>query len=665
MADIRKSKKLLPPPRKRSLGYTVPESAPSPPGLSPAFIRNAMKDYGRGFKVKTRGASPVEKVRLANTKRGRGQKYTTSDKQLPEIKGLIPIQRTTRETLLPPPLPKSMDTETKEEKLARRKKEAKIFKKKHEKLLPPVDRRGEVTVPRRTAPKKQSVADIRKEMKEYGRGTNVVNRTPGVKEKKRKENSKNTRKPPHINSDPLPDARGFYKKPTPGSKTGLPPPLPKQSGSNHKRTEQGPDVEEPKFEKEPSWFQRKGLAFGNFFGGDFDGLSDYEVQKQMGMRPTRAVRGYNPNLSGIANVTRKDAERIKQLEINEASKYVRHLGDNVDPFNPSTDAKIVRNKRRAQAIIESGGHTVESYGEQYDADRYRYTLMKNADDLTEVEKDELKKLKTQVDEAENLYRSASNSQVFNFKHAKDFRPRESASGYGLGATNYMNASGRELLTRGMYFTIGVGGKEALLNSFGILTANQKSYYNMVRHRGIMARVFSNAVGIKAFGMGGLAFSALQGEDFSSFVTTQLTGAAGLQGWRVGSSFAGAVFSPKGRTLGGIGANMLDSPLKSTWNYTKMGLFRGGVGVLGGVTGFALGAALVQGTSAVITDMISSDSKIRKVAKNFSRRTSTMNMVDSHDTLTGRQAALSKLAKSGLNDRALLFGNEARVMRGLM
>ena len=39
--------------------------------------------------------------------------------------------------------------------------------------------------------------------------------------------------------------------------------------------------------------------------------------------------------------------------------------------------------------------------------------------------------------------------------------------------------------------------------------------------------------------------------------------------------------------------------------------------------------------------------------------------ETRQTLTARGAALQKLAKSGLNDRGLLLGNEATVLKGGM
>ena len=98
---------------------------------------------------------------------------------------------------------------------------------------------------------------------------------------------------------------------------------------------------------------------------------------------------------------------------------------------------------------------------------------------------------------------------------------------------------------------------------------------------------------------------------------------------------------------------------------KTGITRGALGFLGGATGFAIGMAAVQSASWAIKDLSSNRSTIRKIAKDYTTRTSHIDTGYTKQSLTAKQMALSKLAKSGLNDRAMLLGNEARTMKGLM
>ena len=79
----------------------------------------------------------------------------------------------------------------------------------------------------------------------------------------------------------------------------------------------------------------------------------------------------------------------------------------------------------------------------------------------------------------------------------------------------------------------------------------------------------------------------------------------------------------------------------------------------------MGALLVTAASSTISDITSNQSTIRKVAKNISTRTIYASTSTNSATSSSRQAALNKLARSGLNDRALLLGNEARILGGII
>ena len=74
-----------------------------------------------------------------------------------------------------------------------------------------------------------------------------------------------------------------------------------------------------------------------------------------------------------------------------------------------------------------------------------------------------------------------------------------------------------------------------------------------------------------------------------------------------------------------------------------------------------GTALVGG----VRDIMSNESSIRKFAKNVSTKELTVGQQNTNQSITARQASLQKLAKSGLNDRGLLIGNEASILSGVM
>jgi hypothetical protein len=176
----------------------------------------------------------------------------------------------------------------------------------------------------------------------------------------------------------------------------------------------------------------------------------------------------------------------------------------------------------------------------------------------------------------------------------------------------------------------LGSGDALANAFGILTPTQK----LQSRTGSLATRMINA----SIPLGVTGFSAMQmmsGEDPMDIVSTNLSFAAGMTGFRVGKAVGGAVT----RGLGGIAA--------------------------GGALGFT--AAMV-GTQAVFDgakDLTSNESEIAKIAKSVYTRESMANMRDSRESLTLRGRTLEKLSSSGMNDRRTLLGNEALVMKNLM
>lgn len=81
------------------------------------------------------------------------------------------------------------------------------------------------------------------------------------------------------------------------------------------------------------------------------------------------------------------------------------------------------------------------------------------------------------------------------------------------------------------------------------------------------------------------------------------------------------------------------------------------GLTGMVAGFALGTAVVGS----IRDITSNESNIRSFAKKSATKEMYVGQQSTYQSLTARQASLQKLAKSGLNDRGLLLANEATIL----
>lgn len=389
----------------------------------------------------------------------------------------------------------------------------------------------------------------------------------------------------------------------------------------------------------------------------------------------------------------------KRIQRNEAAKRVRHAGDNVDPFHNSAGNDRVHRMRSVQDTIRArtGGDVRGYYDKQrakihqQRAEFYekvqslpnpqqpnhtssigptkktwsRWTIstlhnenFRELDDWKAFDK-KLDHLNAKQAQAERLM---GWKNPYDFEHKKSLFASEGSSGYGLGFSDYMKASRAELGARGLSFAVGVGGREALMNSFGVMTAGQKAVLKASGQRGLLSKLMTPGMQAVGFAYGSLMYTAMTGGDVSEFVTNQLSTAAGLQGWRVGSSFGGML--GKERLVQG-GVKTTGSVVNGIKSGVRAGMTRGALGFLGGATGFAIGMAAVQSASWAIKDLSSNRSTIRKIAKDYTTRTSHIDTGYTKQSLTAKQMALSKLAKSGLNDRAMLLGNEARTMKGLM
>lgn len=180
--------------------------------------------------------------------------------------------------------------------------------------------------------------------------------------------------------------------------------------------------------------------------------------------------------------------------------------------------------------------------------------------------------------------------------------------------------------------IGTSSKESLYNAIGLMTADQKRLYSRPGVGNAVARW-----GIRSAGAFNI-FTGLTSDDPLTDVATNVISNWGLQaGWRGGKAAANVLFGAKvGHmsriALGGLGA---------------------GVGLL---------APLLIGEG--IKDITKSDSYVKKVLKGSYKQESLVEDKSSRMALTMRQAGLQKLASSHLNDRGMLLGNEAAILKGV-
>ena len=238
------------------------------------------------------------------------------------------------------------------------------------------------------------------------------------------------------------------------------------------------------------------------------------------------------------------------------------------------------------------------------------------------------------------YTAPSSRGVRGPKHTKEFKPEFGTSGYGLGFKNAMMSSRAEGLTRFAHYMnpIGVGGAsgtQALLETVGILNKNQKMMAGQARG---FSKLVHNIVPISAAGL--LLSDMADNKDANEIASDFLSMGTALQGWRIGTA---------------LGHGLTREASLSRF----VGLGVGGVAGLG--LGYLAGTAIVSG----ISDVMSNDSSVRKFAKKTAMKEGLVSMPDTYKSLTAKQSSLQKLAKSGLNDRGLLLGNEANVLVGAM
>lgn len=182
---------------------------------------------------------------------------------------------------------------------------------------------------------------------------------------------------------------------------------------------------------------------------------------------------------------------------------------------------------------------------------------------------------------------------------------------------------------GSFLGFGSGAKrENFTNAFGFLTKNQKnSFLNKM---------------LIPLGSAYVGYDALSRGDPADFFATGLGFATGLTAARPMAEIGHGI----GKAIGmGGGARIL------------------GYG-LGGVAGLSAGLA-TYGAATVIASASKNNNFIQQTAMKLNRDLMTSSGLETNNTLTSRQRALSKLSRAGLNDRGQLLSNEAMILKGLL
>lgn len=212
-------------------------------------------------------------------------------------------------------------------------------------------------------------------------------------------------------------------------------------------------------------------------------------------------------------------------------------------------------------------------------------------------------------------------------------------GWGMGMKNAVAASRAEHFGRFLSFAnpVGAAARSGWAESLGFVTEADRIRSKTATN--FLGRMMPAAAPIAAGGL--VAFGMYDMQDPGEIASNLLAGGAMINGFRMGKAL-GATLTPQN-------ASVL-RPL--------------GMGVLG-TAGAIGGIAAVAGAYGILNDATSNDSHIRKLSKKIATKEMYARTDDTRQSLTARQQTLNKLAKSGLNDRAQLLGNEALALKGVI
>lgn len=378
-------------------------------------------------------------------------------------------------------------------------------------------------------------------------------------------------------------------------------------------------------------------------GHNIDPFDNMTQDKEGNYRP-------NPHTSSVP-ILDGDGKVIGFQDSPERSNFLKQIDDHKKEVSWIDGRLADLNNQSSNSIISERGTSTNRYSSFFGAT--------DREQMNRVEFEELTSRRAEIQDRLNGYNMGYTGEHTNSDFTGPMREGEArpiipatstgpahtfdsyrpiyGSGYGLGFKGSMAASGGEHLARFAYFATPFGtgsGRQALMEAAGIMNKAQK--FQATQARGF-AKLGYAAVPVSALGM--TLMDMHQDKEVSEIAGNIFSMGTALHGWRMGASLggaAGSMFGPVGRLIGlGLG------------------------GATGLVAGLIAGQAIVGG----ISDAMSNDSQIRSFAKKAGTKEMYANTPETRQTLTARGAALQKLAKSGLNDRGLLLGNEATVLKG--
>ncbi len=221
--------------------------------------------------------------------------------------------------------------------------------------------------------------------------------------------------------------------------------------------------------------------------------------------------------------------------------------------------------------------------------------------------------------------------------------RSLTHGYGMGWGNMWRASAKDNAKRAMTVVnpLSRGNISLMMEQLGRVSTRDMLAFKA--NPTIMNRLGITAA--PAFAAGFVGYGMYDNQDIGEIVSNLAVPALALPGARAGLA---------------VGSFL--APAKTATNF---GILRAGSMAVGATVGFVTGASVALAATAGISDITNNESSIRKFASKMAKTEFLVPEVNSRQSLTARQMALNKLSKSGLNDRALLLGNEAAALGGYL
>ena len=234
--------------------------------------------------------------------------------------------------------------------------------------------------------------------------------------------------------------------------------------------------------------------------------------------------------------------------------------------------------------------------------------------------------------------------------------------------SFVSAGATDHLGRAATFAAGRGARADLMNSLGFLTKHQKN---------ILASATASKMDKFSAGMGaylGAAFvlngsmEYLVGDKESTLTDNALTNAVGM-----GISLAGGTYAFRttkelthaATSLIGTGSLGIKAGGKLGWLGKALGAGKLLVGTGAGIGAFAAASTAIDAGVDIFKSAANNENAASRLKKTiYSGDTTVDASIRTNQLLTSRQRAMSKLAKSSLNDRGYVMGNEAMILKGI-